>query len=382
VAGKTAFILAGEPSGDRLGSCLMAAAEAALGPMSWIGMGGESMKARGLVSDEDMSQLSVIGIAESLGSLRRLSALADRLADTVIAQRPDFVFTIDAKGFSLRFARRLRVRLKNSPYRPQLIHMVAPTVWAWGRWRARSFARVFDSILCLFPMEPDYFSTFDVRAEFIGHPDGDACARPMPALAQGIELLLLPGSRRAELHGHLPVMLSCCRSLCADYPDLRLRLALPKHLHAQAGEAIGAAGMNALVRPEAVSPREAFKDAHLALASSGTVTLEAAIAGVPAVVIYKIGLLTRVFVKLFFKPDTPVLPDILLGQQHYPFLVTPELRAGRLARLMSAELKALEPRNQQMQTVSAQLKHSLRPDGRDFAHRLTAVLTSLLQQSG
>ena len=148
------FILAGEASGDVLAAQLMQAIEQIKVPVEWSGMGGPEMKAAGLFSSEEMSQLSVIGIGEALTALPRLSRLADRLIDRVLEVRPEVVFTVDSKAFSVRFARRLRQRLAGEDWRPKLVHMVAPTIWAWGGWRKTAFETAFDALLCLFPFEP------------------------------------------------------------------------------------------------------------------------------------------------------------------------------------------------------------------------------------
>ena len=166
------FILAGEPSGDQLAAHMMKALTARFGPIDWIGVGGSAMRRQGLTTLIDMDALTIFGFGRALSSYLRLSRLMERLVNDVMAMRPRLVFlTVDVKGFSLRFAGRLRRRMQQAGWSAPIIHTVAPTVWAWGAWRAGKFAAAMDGILCLFPFEPAYFTRYRLPAQFIGHPE-------------------------------------------------------------------------------------------------------------------------------------------------------------------------------------------------------------------
>ena len=383
----SAFILAGEASGDRLAAQLMDAGNDIFTSISWFGVGGPQMQARHLDSLADMDALAVIGIGDALAQYRALSALADRLIAEILERQPDYVFTVDSKGFCLRFAARLRRALGRGNYQPQLVHMVAPTVWAWGVWRAKKFSQLFDHIFCLFPFEPDYFnigpSKQGVQALFVGHPDADGTARPVPDMPNmsgadtDLHILLLPGSRRGEILRHMPILLDACSNLLETYPALRLTLPLLPHLHPLVAPFLAQTDIGSHIELSDKPVAQAFSDAHFMLAASGTVTLEAAIAGVPGVVIYHLGLTSRIFAKFFFKPKTPVLPDIILQTNAYPFLISPHLSAHRLARLAQDGLQDITARNAKMQGISRQLKAALSPDEQPFTERLRAALRKL-----
>ena len=201
-------MLAGEPSGDRLGADIMRALTSKFGKLRWCGMGGPDMQACGLNSSEDMSQLSIIGIGAALASIIRLNKLADRLIAQIDSQRPDYIFTVDSKGFSVRFATRLRRYLANGTYQPRIIHVVAPTIWAWGAWRKRNFETAFDAMLCLFPFEPELFDTDKLALAYMGHPVGWHRQRPIPD--SPVQIALLPGSRASEIRHLLPLFLQAC----------------------------------------------------------------------------------------------------------------------------------------------------------------------------
>ena len=251
-----------------------------------------------------MDSLSIIGFGDALASFRTLSRLADRLIADILARQPEYVFTIDSKGFSLRFAKRLRTALCRAGHQPKLIHMVAPTVWAWGAWRAKNSGQYFDHIFCLFPFETDYFDDLPVEAVFVGHPDSDGQCRPFPPKKGGVHVLLLPGSRASEIARHLPIMLEAAFQLIQKNPRLDSFLPLLPHLHDQAAEILEQSKKGQAVVLNALPASQAFKEAHFMIACSGTVTLEAGIAGVPGLVIYQLSLANRIFAKRFYKPAT------------------------------------------------------------------------------
>ncbi|MEC7208605.1 MAG: hypothetical protein VXW11_05935, partial [Pseudomonadota bacterium] len=241
------FILAGEASGDVLAAQLMQAVEQIKGPVDWSGMGGPEMTAAGLTSTEEMSQLSVIGLGEALTALPRLSRLADRLIDRVLDTRPDIVFAVDSKAFSVRFARRLRRRLAGEGWRPKLVHMVAPTIWAWGGWRKTAFEDVFDVLLCLFPFEPELFDENRLKAVFIGHPQADTPPDLNSTEARPYDLAVLPGSRRSEITHHLPVLLPVLARLQDTYGPLCAAIPALPHLHDHIAEQVASAGLEQVV---------------------------------------------------------------------------------------------------------------------------------------
>ena len=373
----SAFILAGEASGDRLAARLMDAGGQVFEDISWFGVGGPKMDACGLEKLADMEVLSIIGFGDALRHLRALTRLADELIDAILARQPEYIFTIDSKGFSLRFAKRLRRALEGRSYQPKLVHMVAPTVWAWGAWRAKKFGQLFDHIFCLFPFEVPFFASYPAKAVFVGHPDADGKVRPMPDRDRGIHILLLPGSRAAEIARHLPLMLAASERLLQNHPDLRFSLPLLPHLHKQAAPFLAKFSLQERVNLNDNSVDKAFERAHFIIASSGTVTLEAAIAGVPGVVIYHLSWINRIFAKLFFKPKTPVLPDIILGTRAYPFLIPPDLSAENIALLAEQNSQDITAKNAEIARMSKQLKSELSPDGQPFDIRLVSALRAL-----
>ena len=315
------FILAGEASGDLLGAQLMLAVEKVRGPVDWSGMGGPHMKEAGLTSSEEMSQLSIIGIADTLSALPRLYRLADRLIDLILDTQPDIVFTVDSKAFSLWFAKRFRKRLASEAWKPQLIHMVAPTIWAWGKWRKTAFEQTFDGLLCLFPFEPELFDQTQLQVKFIGHPQTDLPIRTTSIASCSYDFTVMPGSRRSEVKHHLPLMLAVLSKLRDNYSHLSVILPAVPHLHSIIADQVNSSGLDQMVNVQKISARQALMRSKAVIAASGTATLEAALSGVPGVVIYHLTPLNSLFTRLFYKPATPVLPDLIMNSQNYPCLL-------------------------------------------------------------
>ena len=333
------FILAGEASGDLLASRIMRAVNAHYGQHKWVGLGGCHMTAEGLQSVGEMHQLSLIGLGETIRNYNALSNFADDLVQYVLQQQPQLILTVDAKGFSVRFAARLRRQMQRSGWKAPIIHTVAPTVWAWGMWRRHKFARVFDGLLCLFPFEPDYFSPLGLPSYFIGHPAAfDIKPRPLankssifPSCAP--QIAILPGSRISEIKYILPIMLSAVELLKEAYPRAVFTLPAVPQLHHQISAICSGKLINIIDGDAKLAITLTNCDA--VIATSGTVTLEAALYGVPGVACYKAGWLSATLGRMVVDMSKVILPNAILGREVYPFLFQERLTATALSNVVT-----------------------------------------------
>lgn len=347
------YVIAGEPSGDRLGGGLMRALAEA-GPAEFRGVGGPDMTAAGLRPLFPMDELSVMGIAEVLPRLPGLLRRIRQTARDVVAARPDALISIDSPDFTLRVARLARREMPGLA----VVHYVAPSVWAWRPGRAAKMARHVDHVLALLPFEPPWMEAAGMSCDFVGHP---AAARPVPApneiaafrQARGIDraLLLAPGSRRGIVSRMMPVYLETIERLRAEDPGLAIicpvagpvapdvmaaLLTLPPPVHAippGAGEA---------------ERRVAMAAADAALCTSGTVTLETAALGVPMVAAYRASALTAALVRRLVRVDTASLVNLVVGRKAVPEFLqeacTPDALASALRPLLSRPAAADEQR--------------------------------------
>lgn len=342
-AGPLVYLIAGEPSGDILGAGLMAALrDLTGGRVRFAGVGGARMCGADFHSLFPMSELSLMGLAEILPHLPGLYRRIRQVVRHVESVRPDVLVTIDSPGFSLRVARRLSG--KSIP----LIHFVAPTVWAWKAWRAREMAGYLDHLMALLPFEPAYFQAVDLPSTFVGHPvlesgaeKGDGPAfRARHGIAPGAPLLCaLPGSRRSEISRLLPVMGQVVARLQAQIPDLRVAVGLADGVAERVSQAItGWPGETIAVRGDS-EKFDAFAAADLALAASGTVALELAMAGTPSVTVYKMNPLTGWIARRLVRVPYVNLVNILLDRQVVTELLLEDCRAELVAPAV-AELLA------------------------------------------
>ncbi len=338
----TICLVAGEESGDQLGSELMIALNARLGSGTrYCGVGGERMTALGLSSFFDMSDVSVMGISAVLARLPLIVRRVYQTVDAIVAASPDVLVIIDSPDFTHNVASRVRKRVPGIP----IVGYVSPSVWAWRSGRARKMSAYVDELLALLPFEPQAHERLGgPRTHYVGHPLSEHAneLRPDPQdrLDPGISgrvLAVLPGSRGSEVDRLLQVFGETVALVQRELPDIEVVLPAVPHLEARIRTGVSQWS----VRPNIVTGREsklaAFRRAHAALAASGTVSLELAIAGVPMVVAYKVDWfmrrlkdLNRVFKLANF--DSFVLPNIILGDKVIPQFLDEEVQPAELAR--------------------------------------------------
>lgn len=348
------FILAGEPSGDKLGGALMAGLKALHPDVTFEGIGGPMMMAEGLESRFDMSELSVMGLAEILPKYRALKARINETAAAVVEMQPDVLITIDSPDFSLRVARQVKAK---SDIR--CVHYVAPTVWAWRPRRAEKMARFVDQVLALLPFEPPYMEAAGMRCDFVGHPvvaepvasDAEAAAfRARHHLGDAPLLLVLPGSRQSEVARLGPVFQQVVARLARDKPEMRV--VIPA-----AAPVVGAVRrlvqnwdmppvvLNPLdegVADPLVEKRAAFRAADVALAASGTVSLELAASETPMVIAYDMNWVSRQVIGRMVKVDTVTLVNLVSDTRAVPEYIGANCRPGPIAQAVLKVLAAPE----------------------------------------
>ncbi|MBK1635082.1 lipid-A-disaccharide synthase [Rhodovulum adriaticum] len=342
------FLIAGEASGDALGAALMSGLKALAPGVEFHGVGGPLMQAEGLTSLFPMDELSVMGIAEVLPRYRALMRRIDQCAEKVLHLSPDALITIDSPDFCLRVARRVKAA---STIRT--VHYVAPTVWAWRSGRAHKMARVIDQVLALFPFEPPYMQAAGMRCDFVGHPvvTQPRARAPEAAafrMAQGIGaetrlLLVLPGSRRGEVTRLAPVFGAALGPVLARHPSVRVVVPAAPSLAEEVGRLTAGWPGNPVVldpaHPDAAArKRAAFAAADLALAASGTVSLELAANATPMVIAYDMAWLSRQIIGRMLKLDTVTLVNLVSETRAVPEFLgkdcQPEAIGTALLRLL------------------------------------------------
>ncbi len=346
------YIIAGEPSGDKLGAALMAGLKG-LHTVEFNGVGGPLMMAQGLDSLFDMADLSVMGLLEVLPRVPKLLRRVKQTVAAVIAARPDVLITIDSPDFCLRVAGKVRAVLPDI----KVAHYVAPSVWAWRPERAAKMARHVDHVLALLPFEPPLMQAAGMSCDFVGHP---VVAEPVPsgaeqsAMAQELAvdplserlICLLPGSRMGEVKRLLPIYAQVVARVCQKMPDARFILPMSGGVASEVRAlTAGWAQRPVLLDPAGYSPEqgEARKRAvfHLcdaALATSGTVALELAAADCPMVVAYKANYLTTRMVKKLAQIETANLVNIVTDSRVVPEFLFEDCTAEKITPALMAVL--------------------------------------------
>lgn len=341
------FIITGEPSGDALGGALIEALRQRVGTeLRVAGIGGEHMRAQGIDSLAPLSDLAIAGVTEVVPRAAVIFRHVRNAVAAILAARPDAVVTIDSSGFSWRIAQRLRQRGETLP----LIHYVAPMVWAWRAGRARRMARWYDHLLALLPFEPLYFREVGLACTYVGHPVIDSGAGEGDGgrfrAAHGIEpeqmvLTVLPGSRGGEVRRLMPIFGETLRQVEARVGAFRVAVPTVETVaETVAADVRDWPGKPIVLRGD-TAKYDAFAASRAALAASGTVALELAMAGLPMTVGYRLSRPTEILLDRVIKVRQVNLVNLILGRsvvaEHLGPNCTPENLAASLEELIRDE---------------------------------------------
>ena len=377
--GQRLLLVAGEASGDLYGSRLMQALRERDPSLTFSGIGGERMREAGAALFADSRELAVVGLVEVLSHLQPIRA-AYREARRILRQEPpDLALLIDYPDFNLRLAR--AARQAGVP----VVYFISPQVWAWRKSRIGLIARCVDLMLVVLPFETELYRARGVPVRFVGHPLLDILPSPMQAIearrALGLDpearvIGLLPGSRRGEVAAHLPVMLEAARGL-------RRRI----------GEFVGLLPVASTLRPADLAgflsagpelpeirliegrPWEALGAMDAAMIKSGTATLEAALMGVPMIIVYRTSPLTYALASLLADVPHVGLVNLVAEKRLAPELVQGDFQAERLAEATAALLSD-RPRREAMRREMIALRERLGERG-CFARSAEAILEIL-----
>jgi len=329
------FLIATEESGDRLGAHLMKVLRQRLGgAVRFEGVGGQAMAREGLTSLFPIEELSIIGLAAVVRQLPKVLRLIRETVAAVMHTQPDILVIIDSPDFTHRVARRVRARDPAIP----IIDYVSPSVWAWRPGRARAMRAYIDHVLALLPFEPEEYRRLrGPPCSYVGHPLIEQLGSLRPNVEeQGRRneappvLLVLPGSRRSEIRHHMAVFGETVGRLQAEGIEFELILPTMPHLL----EAVRDGVKSWKVAPQVVvgeqEKRAAFRIAHTALAKSGTVTLELALAGVPMVAAYRAGAAEAWILRRAINVTSVILANLVLGENVVPEFLQQDCTSEKL----------------------------------------------------
>jgi lipid-A-disaccharide synthase len=401
---KSFMLIAGEASGDTLAAELVSALrvkvlEAESAPTAdvqplrteleprFFGAGGPRLKAAGVELAFDMTQHSVIGLSDVLKNYFKFRRLFNQLLKLAIERQPDAIIGVDYGGFNLRFGHAIKqfVRANRSQFNnwnPKLIQFVSPQVWASRPDRAYQLERDYDLLLSIFPFEKDWYARRvpKLRVEFVGHPmvgrfkKAESGKQRAEAPTVSPKVLLLPGSREDEVRRHLPLVYDVAVRLNQQFPNLQITMVLPTEKLKKMADTYNLFGIGFQVLSQDITPSllslktqvggltSALAEADLAITKSGTITMECALFGVPAVVFYKTSWPTYFIGKQIVSVKYLAMPNLLAGREIFPEFIQHAATPENISRA-AADLLKNPSRRREIQTQLEKIVSSLGEPG-------------------
>jgi lipid-A-disaccharide synthase len=351
------FLIATEESGDRLGANLMKVLRQRLGDaVRFEGVGGRSMAREGLVSLFPIEELSIMGLAAVAKQLPKILRLIRGTATAVTEAAPDILVIIDSPDFTHRVARRVRARDPSIP----IVNYVSPSVWAWRPGRARAMLTYVDHVLALLPFEPqEYRRLGGPPCSYVGHPLTEQISMLRPTAEEQRRrdeappvLLVLPGSRRSEIRHHMAVFGEALGRLRAEGAAFELILPTMPHLQEAVAEGVKSWPVQPRVVVGEQEKRAAFRIARAALAKSGTVTLELALAGVPMVTAYQVGAAEAWIVRRGINVKSVILANLVIGENVVPEFLQEDCTPEKLSHALRDVLADSPLRRRQVEAFA------------------------------
>lgn len=354
---KKIFIIAGEASGDLLGSKIMKSLinNDKNVEITFCGIGGEKMEKEGLKSLFPMSDLSLMGFFEVLPKVFKLLKRIKQTVNTIIKEKPDAILTIDSPGFCFRVMEKLKCKDKKFFDSVKKIHLIAPSVWAYKEKRAKRISKIYDLLLCILPFEPPYFEKYGLKTEYIGHPifDDDTkystkysksdLSKNYSVSYDDIIIILTPGSRESEVERIYPIMIKAINILkeryCYTYKDYHIFTFANSNTRDLVDFTAHEYEFKTKIITNETEKAKILSCANVALAKSGTNTFEFNIYGVPLVVTYTFNWFTNKIVKRVVKIKYANLVNILANQEIIPEFVLDNVDPSQIAEQLNKFLK-------------------------------------------
>lgn len=354
---NTLFVFAGEHSGDLHGEKILLALKERDPSLNIVGVGGPRMRQAGLKCLIPMEEFQVMGFVDVFLALPRLIRLFYRVARLILSSNPRMVIFIDYPGFNLRMAQHLRKK----KFTGLLCQYICPSVWAWGKSRVHKMSKTLNLLLTILPFEGEYFKDSSLKVVYVGHPliqrIKEHVSTSLELPANKTVIALFPGSRHKEIERNLPIQLAACEQLHISTPNLHFAISLADKSFLPDIQEIVRFHSPALSIQYIPSHRnyDLMRTAHMAIAKSGTVTLELALHQVPTVVTYAISTLDLFIAQHLFQIRLPhyCLVNIIAGKEVFPELFGPHFTKKNLLKKAKPFLHPSSARRECMEACSA-----------------------------
>ena len=323
------FILAGESSSDYIGSCIMRGVKGYNKNIKFFGVGGNLMENEGLKSLYNIQEFNVIGFLNTIINLKKLRNYVNEIVQFIIKEKPKVIITIDTKGFSLALAKSLKIAFKNNDFKCPLIHFVPPTIWAYGKSRLKKWKNLHEELICLYKIEEDIFKKNDVKCTYLGNPIIDKFlnfeklknkSNTNIFSPKKINCLLLPGSRNSEIKYVLPEFIKLIKNTSNKIKNINWIIPSTKSQYSNILSKIDKIKCYPIEVIILENNYEALKHANVAIACSGTITLELALFKIPTIAVYKTDFISALIGRMLVNFNNVILPNFLLKENVVPFL--------------------------------------------------------------
>lgn len=341
------YLIAGEASGDFIGSQLIKSlrqlnhSSLTEGKIEFCGIGGRLMQEQGLASLFPISEINLMGFFEIIPHIFRLKKLIEQTAMDIIDKNPAILVTIDSPGFTYQVAKRVR------KFNPELkmVHIVAPSVWAYKPERAIKYAKIYNHLLALLPFEPPYFEQVGLACSYIGHPvlEQEFSNKIVPSHPT---ICVTAGSRKGEISKHMPIFVEALNIIAEKYHNLQIIFVLADNNHQSLVSSYLTNGKFNFIF--STNGLVSFASSDAALAKSGTNTLEIAASGTPMIVAYKLNYFSYFLIKLLIKVKYASLINIIAAQEIIAEFIQFDCRAEKIATALINLLSNTEKAKQQV----------------------------------
>jgi lipid-A-disaccharide synthase len=367
---KKFFILAGETSSDYIGSSVIKGLKNKEGPnTSFFGIGGSLMKEEGLKTIYEMNDFNIMGFVNIIYNYKKLNNYKNNIINHILIEKPDAVITIDTKGFSFALAKKLKVLFKKNNFKCPLIHFVPPTIWAYGKSRIKKWKNLHDGLFCLFKNEVDIFNKYNVKCNYVGNPvienfininekkvNSINLYKKLNIHKQNLICLLFPGSRDTEINNILSEFILLIKSNQNRLKVINWIIPTTILQYSKIIKRIRKAGISKIVKVIIFKDNyDILKCADIAVACSGTITLELVLFKIPTIAVYKTHFFSSLLGRMMVDFKNVLLPNFILERTLVPFLFQEKCQFKFINHLLFENIEKIQTKKELFEQASNEI---------------------------
>ncbi|MDB0048796.1 hypothetical protein N9F60_02345 [Alphaproteobacteria bacterium] len=367
---KKFFILAGETSGDYIGRSIIKGLKDKEGPnISFFGIGGSLMKEEGLNVMYEMNDFNIMGFVNTIHKYKKLNNYKNNIISHILREKPVAVITIDTKGFSFALAKKLKTLFKKNNFKCPLIHFVPPTIWAYGKSRINKWRNLHDGLFCLFKNEERIFNQYNVKCNYVGNPvienfidinkksnNSNILYKKYKAQEQDFICLLFPGSRDTEIKNILSEFILLIKNNKDKSKNIKWFIPTTKLQYCKIVDKIEINGLSNIVKVIILKDNyDILKCANIAVACSGTITLELVLFKIPTIAVYKTDFLSSCIGRMLVDFKNVLLPNFILERGIVPFLFQEKCQFKYINQLLYENIEQIESKKRIFKEASNEI---------------------------